>query len=218
MLKVLLPAAGFGTRVNADYVNGKELLTDPNTGLPLIQWSIEMARIAKADPLVISRRTKVGLNAEMERQGIPCLKVEESALKEWPDTIILSEQHWERKNLMLLPDTRFPDAQDYIRLVERFLKHSDVVFLTIPLAEQDASKFAIYDYMTDWICEKPSEGVESRAQIICAIGFNNAVGRKLFEGLSKRGEWFSIPKATISHIQIPWFKDITRSGNVEQYS
>ncbi len=216
MAKIILPAAGYGTRMNASLEGGKELMEDPITREYLIDWPLLVVRGSYHQGLVITRKNKTELNARLEVYNIPTLILEAPG-KEWPDTILASKQDWEEAaNIVLLPDTRFPLPFKVLNKLEKALEKSPIAFATIPLGDQDYSKFAILD--GNRMSEKPDSPPGPNAKIICLFAFRASIGIGLFSGFSERGKWFSFEGIDkIPTVELAWFKDITRNGVVEGY-
>lgn len=216
---VILPAAGYGTRVNADPSSGKELMRDPMTEKPLIEWSITVAAAADMEPLIISRIDKTNFNEYLDKRWPAHMLVKPEVLKEWPTTVLLSKSEWHSANIMLLPDTRFDMPVALLKELERQLLTYDVVFGTMPLLDlQECNKYAILDGMYS-IAEKPEPPVDERhMEIICLIAFRQLAGEALFTGLADKGKWFNMPKGQcVNTVPVTNFKDITRSGTIEEY-
>jgi len=234
MFKVILPAAGYGTRVAADYINGKELMPDPQAiGAPLIRWAIVQSIAAGAIPVVITRETKTGLIEYISSHAseVSLLTLPEAQLNEWPTTCALSEPIWAERNVMVLPDTRFSEPEANLRALDGLLEFTKYAFGVIPLGANEMSKFACLCYAYDagtnqelvLFAEKPStlpplsDGSKIYGiYIICLVGFKREVGEDLFAKLACKGCWWRLQLEDVSHLTLNWFKDIARNGKVEE--
>jgi bifunctional N-acetylglucosamine-1-phosphate-uridyltransferase/glucosamine-1-phosphate-acetyltransferase GlmU-like protein len=106
IVTVIIPAAGYGKRVGSP--PAKELMLWD--GEPLIQWSLDICRVRGWRPLVVVRKHKAQLIQFCERSpDIDLHVISES--EEWPHSVLLAQEHWTSKNLVLLPDTRFAPAK-----------------------------------------------------------------------------------------------------------
>ena len=210
----LIPSAGFGKRLGSPLA--KEMLVDPKTRRPLIDWSIELALQNGLKPIVITREEKWTLIRHIQDQwahkGAEIFLIEAS--KEWPDSILKCHKVWGEINLLLLPDTRFEPTAIIRHLV------SD--------CRQNAASFAYFetvDSLSNWgvldwqnpgvlkICEKPS--VVKIQEKICpwgVIAFQKSFGKILFENLLESNgshEWFKFEFSYTLH-PLDFFKDLTR--------
>lgn len=214
MFRVILPAAGYGTRVSAPIESGKELMLDPMTGGPLIAWSVALSRQVGGVPLVVSRQDKSIFNEWLINNGIDKLEIAPHRLKEWPSTILMSSKYWRSLNLFLLPDTRFGEPIEGLKQAWEKTSTHDVVFLTVPIEGRDPTKFALFNPDTNQIAEKPTKGTAPK--VICGVFFTRAAGKDVFNCLTKRGSWRKL-KHSATYVDLPWFKDITRTGKIEEY-
>jgi hypothetical protein len=111
-LNVIIPAAGYGTRMGSP--EAKELLINPYTGKPFIEFSFSQARMLDAPIVLIIREEKKALKnwaIDYCRQNFLSLEILEiSPTSEWPETVLRSESLWGDKNILLLPDTDWKPA------------------------------------------------------------------------------------------------------------
>jgi len=114
---VLIPAAGFGTRVGSPAA--KELFLNAS-GSPLIAFGLDQARLRGWPVHVITRKEKTELIRYLEdyRQmwsvDVEIQLIEPS--REWPDTLLKSQPFWREKNLLCLPDTVFEPLEVWDQL------------------------------------------------------------------------------------------------------
>jgi hypothetical protein len=217
---LILPAAGFGTRVSADKRSGKELMEDPMLKAPLIEWGLQLGERLGWRVIVISRASKDGLNAYLESRNslrVEVLKLDKPG-KEWPDSILKSEDKWTDFNVMVLPDTRFSNPLESVQAVRNGLI-ADKVKLGCFRPEGYQ-----HEWQTKYACrlggsliEKMPFSIGYECEAIGVFGFRKSAGNALFKGFSERGKWFRPPGLSPSDINLEWFKDITRNGKVEEY-
>lgn len=105
MTKCIIPCAGRGTRMGLKPHEAKELLPDPKTDKPLIEYSLELCKTYNLDPFVITNSEKKSFNKYLIKNEIPHLIVETTT--EWTDSVLQSKGYWNEHNILLLPDTRF---------------------------------------------------------------------------------------------------------------
>lgn len=108
-ITLLIPAAGYGTRVGSP--PSKELMLDGQQE-PLIDFSLRLAKKRDWRVHVITRADKVQLIQYLETKWRPQFKQQLSVQQilgssEWPDTLLQSEPCWTQVNLIALPDTVF---------------------------------------------------------------------------------------------------------------
>ena len=101
--KILIPAAGFGTRVGSP--PAKELLINPLTQRPLIEFAFSIAEELNVEAHVISRTEKTLLNHYLAHRGVSYQAIASS--RDWPESLVLSCDFWSEYNVVLLPDTEF---------------------------------------------------------------------------------------------------------------
>lgn len=210
--RLILPSAGFGTRVGAPYSSGKELMEDPVTKAPLIKYMLDLALWLKFPVTIISRPDKVEFNRYI-LSNYPSVEllIRSDLAGEWPDTILKSEAYWSDHNIVLLPDTRFSYPLATVKAISKQLFSRKLAFGIFDIKEEDSYKFAVLK--GNKACEKPD--IWGSKQAIGIFGFRKSVGKQLFSGFSSR-KWFELD-AEPGIIELEWFKDITRNGKVEEY-
>lgn len=207
MVTVIIPAAGFGKRVGSP--PAKELLPDPKTGEPLILWSLKEVDKRSWRAVVIVREEKLELINWLKQTSHTIHIVPPT--KEWPDTILKSEEHWTEKNLLLLPDTRFGPVNTIDKLVEQ-LSEVSASFATF-----SASNYSTWGVLQKTensyrLCEKPQESNFSEVQAWGLIAFQKQVGSLLFQNMLRstlEHNWYSLP-FKINTVPLDSFRDITR--------
>lgn len=205
--KALIPCAGYGTRMGVLATQSKELLPDPNTGKPLIEYYLDICKANNISPLVITRRDKHDLISYLNTNNIEYTTVTPKG--EWPDTLLSTIDKWDDNNFLFLPDTRFEGKN-----VIQDMKNS--------LALGAKSCFAIHEVadVSKWgsvekysITEKPDKKEPGWAWGIAA--FNKVEGEAWLEFMRFRGHSFHLKDS--SFVYLDKFVDITRSGVLEKY-
>lgn len=208
--KAIIPAAGLGTRVGMKPNESKEMLIDPITKKPVIDYALELCTKYNLEPVIITRKAKKDLIKHVENDS-HLLIVDEDFIdgKEWPDTVLASQMFWGANNILILPDTRF-EPNDIIRELDISLKLGAEISLALHRVG-DGSKWCIVrDYM---ICEKPES--KDPAWAWGLVGFKQEAGIELFEGLKVRGQYNNLSRTSFSYLKS--FKDITRNKKIEMY-
>lgn len=205
---IIIPCAGYGTRMNMDPNKSKEMLIDPVTNQPLIQWTLDRAKEVNQKSLVITRHKKTDLIEYCKQQpNVEILILEEDTF-DWAETVLKSESYWEEKNALLLPDLRFSSVEIFKIAYERHWLMTTIATHRVP----DGQNWGIVS--REDICEKPKGLTDSIAWGF--IIFNKLVGNELFTNMKIKNIWFPIPK--------PWTSfclenavDITRTGKLTTY-
>ncbi len=205
--RVLVPAAGFGKRAGSP--PAKELLPDPETGRPLIEFALERAREANAEPLVITRSAKVELVAALVEYGVETLSIEPS--REWPDTLLQAEAQWCEHNLVLLPDTRYAPLDAAEKMFRALKGGADVVYATFDV--EDFSTWGVIAKSGEaWsLAEKPA-AASAGAMAWGIFGFQRGAGRALLEAKleSTVDHNWKLLRGEVATINLNSFVDLTR--------
>lgn len=209
--RAIIPCAGKGTRMGSP-VGGKELLPDPITGEPLINYSLKVAAHYMLQPVCIVSPDKTELMFHIKRVNPESIIVVQTPPEgsEWPTSILASQKHWHNDvNFLILPDTRF----NY-ELLEPW---NDGLTHFYASTTQEPDKFGIVRIVSGQrvtTAEKPT-GLTGTQLNWGVIKFNKTVGKQLFKCYSERNKWITIDQAKI----VPLFKfvDITRTGKLEPY-
>lgn len=201
-IRTLVPCAGLGTRVGTEPNKSKELMIDPVTNKPLIEYWLEFVE----NPLLIIRKEKQDLIDYCNERGIQYMVVE--ATKEWAETILKSKAFWEIKNILVLPDTRFDTHKGkYLQLLNESYELGFAIHKVDDLSKWGAVKLG-------QTAEKPPSTENGFGWIM--IYFTPKIGEQLFKAYSTRGEWFEFSLER-NLIVVENVKDITRNGKVETY-
>lgn len=206
MLRAIIPAAGYGTRMGMRPDQSKEMLTDPERpGQPIIQWCLDRCKEIRAEPLVVVRKEKKDLIQYLMDEGILFLVVEPG--KEWADTVLKTQSYWAEHNLLILPDTRWeivpytysgflPEMEDspydlvvYIHKVPDVSKWGEIVSMNSVIA----------------IKEKPTDRLPGQAWGM--LRFSKFIGEELFKSMASSKLYL---RAGVKTVNLEYFKDITR--------
>lgn len=209
---VLIPAAGFGTRVGSP--PAKELLPGPS-GSPLIAFGLEQARLRGWPVHVITRAEKTELIAYLEayRQqwGLELAIQIIDPSREWPDTLLQSEPSWHEKNLLCLPDTVFEPLGVWDRLAGSSADIAAAVF--------DPPDFSVWGVFRQdssglSVCEKPSSSsVADGDRAWGVLCWRRESGLALLRAQLESGrdhQWKKIA-ASLEFFPLSSFDDVTRS-------
>lgn len=203
---VIIPAAGFGTRMNMVSNQSKEMLLDPNTGDPLIKWSLDIS--SNYNQMVILREEKQDLYQYL-KQNYPNVSIGiVSETKSWQDTIMKLSFFWKRNNLILLPDIRFNPVSS-INKCFNLLQIYDTVAAVHTVI--DPENFGII--FGNNIIEKPKYFVGRNAWGL--LGFNKKVGEKLLTETIEYNKIVQLPN--FKSFKLKKFIDLTRTGTLEKY-
>ncbi len=212
-VKAIIPASGYGIRMNLSSNISKEMLTDPNTGKPLIAHTLELCKRFDLEPVVITRKSKQDLILYCSNKTE--LIVLDEAPSEWPGSILAAQKAWGDHNILLLPDTRFSPIE-CLESVIMSLKQPSIEFVFASHKVDNLSQFGMIEYQKDTkqllVCEKPKITTSGNAWGI--IGFkNNGKSVNLFNVYSERNKFLYLKNFDI--VNLTNFKDITRNGKIE---
>jgi dTDP-glucose pyrophosphorylase len=198
-MRALIPAAGYGTRMNMRPDQAKEMLPDPtNEGSYIIDYALNLCKSFDYEPLVITRKEKTTLRNYLDSQGVECLNI--SVDGEWMKTILKSKEYWHSDNILILPDTRF-GRFDCFPAIEHGLKlGNNAVFATHKV--KDPENWGVITNYT--ICDKPKH-LKGEQMAWGLIGFKSNYGLELFGKLP-----FTTKLENVGFTKLDWFKDITR--------
>lgn len=205
MIRVIIPCAGFGTRMNMEKDESKEMLYDKNIKGPVIQYSLDLCNQLKLTPLVVTRPEKLDLIKYCNNKQIDVLVIDPTG--EWPRTVLKSANLWTENNIMILPDTRFsPDTLALSKMRSRLQEghNFSIAIHTV----SDPSKWCMIKRTE--IVEKPSSYDSDQAMGM--IGFKKFHGHHLFHALDQKSP-YELKNAAF--VRLDSFKDITRTGKIE---
>lgn len=202
-MRAIIPCAGFGTRMGMGVNKSKELLVDPSTGKPIIEYHLDLCVKYELEPLIILRQEKVDLIEYCDINKLDCIAVSHN--REWPRTIFLSNERWYEGNILLLPDTKF-EPTGILKHTKTDLEIGAELSLGVHQV-MDPSKWCVVQNYT--LNEKPNiANIQSWAFGI--IGFSRGAGLKLFDDLDRSKKSVLSNRTSIQYLDM--FKDITRTG------
>lgn len=219
----ILPCAGLGTRMNMKPNESKEMLPDPKTDKPLIDYSLDLCKKYDLQPLIITRKEKTDLIEYIDKrnnsENISLLTLSEIN-GEWPETILRSEPFWNENNILMLPDTRFePDTiiesiknklnEHTLFVKPRYVFGMHIVDVEIPWGLVENIQYMASTSVT----EKPIK----RFRAWGVIGFKKNHGELLFQSQKQKNQQFCEHTPYVVEYTFDSFKDITRSGKLEDY-
>lgn len=222
-VQLIIPAAGFGTRVGRPHA--KELHLNPQTGRPLIELSLQLAKQCKYSYHLITRKEKSQLvefvQTYAKSNDIPLSIqfveiIEGQSGWEWPRTVYESRYYWQEKNILILPDTEFAPTDCLPQLAED-LNHCDCSFATFLAHNPEVWGCLYHDAdQTYSICEKPATAAADTAKLSSLawgiIGFRKKAGELLFPILQESNQdrqWKKL-KMSCRQVRLEFFKDLTR--------
>ncbi len=137
---MIIPCAGYGTRMNMPIGQSKELLLD-KAGNHLIEFYLNHCPHFNITPLVITRKEKTDLIAYCESNHIETLIIEPKG--EWNDTVLASSLLWDEDNILVLPDTRFNSPRTAISDIKKGLELGNQAVIGLHKVD-DVSKWGRY--------------------------------------------------------------------------
>lgn len=213
-VKAIIPCAGYGTRMQMQPNESKEMLTDPVTGKTLIDYSLDLCYKYNIRPILIVRSGKEDLLKYLltsKDYGKFDLIVSEPG-KEWAETVLKSQGLWGDKNILILPDTRWTDDNNAFERIVKTIQYpqQELVIGYHVIAPENSVKWGAV--VGSSIMEKVHSDYAVRAWGI--LGFDSSIGRDLFQCLKPGGVYTN---KNSYGILLKDFKDITRSGQLEKY-
>lgn len=160
----------------------KELLINPYTGKPFIEFSFSQARMIEASVVLIIRKEKKVLKnwaIDYCRLNFLSLEILEiSPTSEWPETVLKSETLWGDKNILLLPDTDWKPYPLIKEISEKIRVPSmDVVYGVFKSTKLNWGFVKINSGLS--LCEKPIHFLKD-FEAWGLIAFTKPVGNALF--------------------------------------
>lgn len=220
---IIIPAAGYGTRMGLLPHESKELIPDPyNDNKPLIDWHLDLAK-EETNKLVITREEKTDLIDYLAEEQIFTLLINDVS-KEWPNSVLYSKISWEETNILVLPDTRWKYDETkscIIWDIQKELETHDLVFAVHEV--EDVSKWGFVNLnlfpkipTIEGTQEKPPKTGKDEGFAWGIIGFRNNVGEELFQAYLDK-TYFDLTKFKTSVIFLDKFQDVCRTGKIEEY-
>lgn len=202
---VIVPAAGFGTRVGSP--QAKELMLHPLFGVSFLEKCLERIANCGATPLVISRSDKVVLNDWLTSHAVSHLQITKTS--EWVQTVLASQEFWQEKNLLLLPDTNF-SPENILSKMFHSLNHSELVAATFEVDDLRLWGGIKSLKGKTFVSEKISQPESGSAWGI--LGFSKSGGGVFWPTYLKAQaskKWEQIDLSFATH-ELDSFKDLTR--------
>jgi dTDP-glucose pyrophosphorylase len=203
--RAIIPCAGFGTRMGMKNDESKEMLIDPGTGKPIIDWCLDLCQQFDLLPKILVREEKKDLIEHVKSRGAEVCRVQLRG-RDWADTIVTGWSHHTR-NILLLPDTRF----DNPGAIEQILTHLTLGTMmvlgihTVP----DPENWGIVAHYK--VFEKPKSIKSKIAWGV--IGYNGFCpsAHMFFRDINdmKIGALYNA-----SFVELQNFRDITRAGKL----
>jgi dTDP-glucose pyrophosphorylase len=231
-MNVLLPAAGFGKR-NPDWAV-KELKI--HNGKPLIEYSFDHLRSAEAKThiekiAIITRGEKrVSLekwvhsylaNDDLKSRIVFIEYQPEN--REWPSTLLASQDFWATKNLVLLPDTKLMlrprDSTANSKTLSVIAEFSDLLTAAKTawgIIQKPADEIGTYGNIETAgtkalsVIEKPDTPLSP--WVWGCFGFQKASGQELLANLEKSTrlhQRFELPQPSVA-VELSNFEDLSR--------
>lgn len=198
-MKAIIPCAGFGTRMKVPANKSKEMLKDPyKKGKFIIDYSLEICKIFKLDPLIITRKEKTDLKQYIFNRQSKFIDIIPEG--EWYNSVLKSKDHWEEDNLLILPDTRF-QSWKVIDEIQQGLKLGNNAVFALHTVTDPHKWGIIEDYK---VLEKPD--MIGKRQAWGLIGFKRSYGEELFFTMKEK----SVTLDNVGFCYLSFFKDITR--------
>lgn len=204
--KAIIPCAGFGTRMNMTSNQSKEMIIDPKTQSPLIDYTLGLCAVYRLNPLIITRSEKKDLIEYLKLKNIHFIINDDPG--EWMDSVLSSQHHWLDNNILLLPDTRFQPIS-VVGAIKEKLNNNDLAFATHKVDDVRAWGSIKDGQLT----EKSSVFEPGNAWGI--IGFKKEVGLDLFFSMKERDK--PIKLKNYECVELKSFIDLTRTGKIEKY-
>jgi dTDP-glucose pyrophosphorylase len=203
-MKAIIPCSGFGSRMNMKPNQSKELLLD-SKGKYIIEYSMDLCEDYGIEPLFITRPEKEDLIHYLKANDLNVLV--QPPGKEWAETVHNSKDHWDSKNILILPDTRFTPTNAIQQVIDALNFGSEVVFGLHRVS--DVSQWG--NVTISQYCEKPKETTEGYAWGI--IGFTDYAGDSLFRKMQTND--YNYHSFNTNYVFLNTFKDLTRTGVID---
>ncbi len=205
-MKAIIPCCGFGTRAGMLPNQSKEMLPDLNDEheRPLIHWHLMHCWRNGIEPLVLVRKEKEDLISYLAQKQVDVETIIMEPGKEMPETVYNAKDHWDNKNILLLPDTRF-EPLNALKQVKKSLEFGcDAVF-----GVHEVNNLSLWGGISPGsYCEKPSYSIPGNAWGI--IGFTKAAGKEIFTNLQTKNEPFYLGNFDVNFVFLEKFEDLTR--------
>lgn len=204
-VKLIIPCAGYGTRVNMKPHEAKEMLKYKNEKGRIIDYSLDLGKKLNLPILCISRQEKKEFNEYLENKKVEVIY--DAAQKEWIDTIYESRHNWSDINILVLPDTRWSSKYKTIKDIVWYFENMNASMVYAVHKVKDTKNWGIIS--NSYLQEKPSHDPGSNVAF-GLLAWKREEGEKFFQFLR---DWkvAQFPENTKS-VKLNWFKDITRKN------
>lgn len=208
-MKVIIPCAGFGTRVGSPIA--KELLPSKINNNPLIYFIINEAVKRNWNIHIITRKEKTPLIEYVNQFPNLVVQIVEPT-KEWPQSILESREYWDEHNLLVLPDTYFSPINVLDDLASLLCCYESLYAV---IEKDNYSSWGVVDTSSKdlKLIEKPtSEMIRETHRAWGIIGFHRDAGVEIFKAhldstFDHQEKYLSI-KA--KYLPLNQFEDLTR--------
>lgn len=209
LLKFIIPSAGLGIRAGSP--NAKEVLNNAD-GRPLIEFSLLLARKYQCRAHVITRKEKTSLLNYLDNFDHVDIQIIGPS-KEWPDTILQSQNHWGEKNIILLPDTYFSP----VNIINQLILDLNDVDISLATFNPPCKKtWGVINTASPFYecCEKPNIDYALNDSIKAwgLLAFTQSSGKEILSTLLETTfdhEWKKTA-LTFRHHSLEHFIDLTR--------
>lgn len=196
----IIPCAGFGTRMGMRPDQAKELLLDDN-GIPMIQWCIDLCDRHDLSPNFVVRPEKKDLVQYIVDRKRLSITWSYPPHGEWPMSVLSGI--WHKHNILILPDTRFDNADEAIEKVKQHLFLGASTVLGVHQVPDPQKWGIVEDYR---VFEKPAAPKSNTAWGI--IGFERSRYMSGFFWDLETRKWTFLQNT--SFVDLINFRDITR--------
>lgn len=209
---MIIPCAGFGTRVGSPL--SKELLLNPETQSPLIEYSLKIAEENQWNTVLITRPEKKNLMdyvaAREAKKNYQSQWVLVQKTTEWPDSVLRSSAFWSEKNILVLPDTTW-NPSGFERQLMTCLETSDVAYGVFETKDQKTWGTICCEQNELKLCEKPAKNL-AHFQAWGLIAFRKNIGKVLFTAILESTLDQKVKSLHVKSEALPMnsFTDLTR--------
>lgn len=216
---IVIPAAGFGTRMNLEPHQSKEMLPDPyNDNKPLIDWHLD--NVDPYETVIVTRKEKKDLIKHIANKNFAWMTIKGD--QEWPATILATSHHWRDSNIVLLPDTRF-EPKNILAEIDKELETHDLVFAVHEVDDLYKWGWVNTDSESKLALGTQEKPIYYQTKYIFnpnlawgIIGFRYTVGENLFQAYLDK-TYFDLNPYKVKILFLDKFMDITRTGKIENY-
>lgn len=211
-ITMIVPCAGYGTRMGSP--PAKELLINPETQAPLIEYCLKLADQNQWNTVLITRHEKkVLMDYVSHREVKKNLKTQWVLVQntlEWPDSILKSYDFWSENNIMILPDTTWSPL-GIENDVLKDLDHCDVSFGVFEATDKKTWGTVAISKENFQICEKPQKQMPDY-KAWGLIAFKKNIGRVLFSSILESTQDHQVKTLQLKArtTSLNSFKDLTR--------